>query len=104
MTDLRSHIREAREDIVAYLRGDASRVIVQTLRVPDDVDVRAVRESLALTQKQFADMFGFKLSAVQSWERKANRRRPGRTARVLLTALQHRPRAVLEALVERPAA
>lgn len=74
---------------------------IQTLRVPDDVDVKEVRQSLALSQKQFAEMFGFKLSAVQSWERKTNRRKPTRTARILLTALHRKPEAVLEALVGR---
>jgi putative transcriptional regulator len=100
MTDLRKSIIDARADIEAYLAGNESRVTVQTLRVPDDVDVKAVRENLALSQAQFAKMFGFKLSTLQSWERKNHRRKPTHTARVLLTALQHRPREILEALVE----
>lgn len=97
---LQTSISEARADILAYLGGNSSRVTVQTVRIPDEIDVKAIRDSLSLSQKQFADLFGFKLSAVQSWERKANRRKPTRTARVLLTALQRKPEAVLEALVE----
>lgn|SRR5689334_7655471 len=100
MTDLRKSLREARADIEAYLAGDSSRVKVQTLRVPDDVDVKAVRENLGLSQAQFAKMFGFKLATLQSWERKEHRRKPGRTARVLLTALKRKPKEVLSALVE----
>lgn len=97
---LRKSIRNARHEIAAYLNGDVSGVKIQSLRVPDDVDVKAVRESLALTQKQFADMFGFKLATVQSWERTLNRRMPNRTARVLITALRNKPEAILGALVE----
>jgi len=100
MTDLRKSIRGSRADIAAYFAGDRSRVAVQRLRVPDDVDVKAVRESLALSQAKFAEMFGFKLATVQSWERKVNRRKPGRTARVLLTALQRKPQAIFAALVD----
>lgn len=97
---LQKSIRDARADILAYLNGDDSRVTIQTLRVPEDIDVKSVRENLALSQRQFADMFGFNLATLQSWERKKDRRKPTRTARVLLTALQRKPEAVLEALVE----
>ncbi len=97
---LRQSIKEARADIAAYLDGDDSRVHIRALKVPEDVDVKSVRENLALSQKQFADMFGFKLSTLQSWERKKQRRKPNRTARVLITALERKPKEVLDALVE----
>lgn len=98
MTDMLRLIKEAGADIAAYLDGDASRVKVETLRVPDDVDVRAIRQQLGLTQAQFAALFGFKLATVQSWERRKKRRKPALTARILLTALQRRPDAILSAL------
>lgn len=100
ISKLSRSIRDARADIAAYLAGDSSRVTIQTLHVPDDVDVKAVRETLGLSQAQFAKMFGFNLSTLQSWERKEHRRKPGTTARVLLTALQRKPREVIAALVE----
>lgn len=98
---LRNSLRGARADLEAYFSGDESRVAIQTIRVPEDIDVKSVRENLALSQRQFAEIFGFNLSTLQSWERIKNRRKPTRTARVLLTALQRKPEAVLEALVER---
>lgn len=101
MTDtLKNTIREARDEITSYIKGDRSRVAVQTLRVPDDVDVKAVRVELGLSQKQFCDLFGFNLATLQSWERKVNRRKPTRSARVLITALHRSPGAILGALVE----
>jgi putative transcriptional regulator len=44
------------------------------VHVPEEVDVKAIRETLGLTQKQFAEQFGFELDAIQNWEQK--RRRP----------------------------
>lgn len=101
---LQNSLRDARADLEAYFAGDDSRVVTQTIHVPEDIDVKSVREGLALSQRQFAEMFGFKLSTLQSWERTKSRRRPTRTARVLLTVLQRRPQAVLDALVEHDAA
>jgi putative transcriptional regulator len=100
MSKFEKSVRGAHGDIAAYLKGDASRVHIQKLRIPDDIDVKAVRENMGLSQKQFADLFGFKVQTVQSWERKTNRRKPALTARVLLTALRNKPDAVLDALVE----
>jgi putative transcriptional regulator len=103
MTKLEKSIRGAYRDIAAYLAGDASRVRFRKLSVPDDIDVKAVRDKMGLSQKQFAELFGFKLQTVQSWERKTNRRKPALTARLLLTALRNKPEAILDALVERRA-
>lgn len=70
------------------------------MRIPDDIDVKAIRENMALSQSQFARLFGIKLSVVQSWERTVDRKKPSRATRVFLTVLQRRPGAVLEALAE----
>ncbi len=102
-TPLQKSIREARADIATYLAGDPSRVEISTVRIPDDIDVRAVRKGLALSQSQFARLFGINLSVVQSWERTVNRKKPSRATRVLLTVLERRPEAVLEALAEEAA-
>ena len=65
-------------------------------RVPAAVDVRAVRESLGLTQLEFATRFGLDLDAVQNWEQ--GRTRPDRNARILLRVIEARPEVVEEAL------
>ena len=65
-------------------------------RVPAAVDVRAVRESLGLTQLEFATRFGLDLDAVQNWEQ--GRTRPDRNARILLRVIEARPEAVEDAL------
>ncbi len=97
---LLSSLQEAHADIAAYLAGDESRLVTSTVRIPDDIDVKSIRENMALSQSQFARLFGIKLSVVQSWERTVDRKRPSRATRVFLTVLERRPGAVLEALAE----
>ena len=97
---LLASLKEARADISAYLAGDESRVVTTTVRIPDDIDVKSIRENMALSQSQFARLFGIRLSVVQSWERTVDRKRPSRATRVFLTVLERRPGAVLEALAE----
>ena len=56
------------------------------------IDVRSVRRDRGLTQQAFADTFGFTVGAVRDWEQ--GRKRPDRTARVLLAVIQSAPEAV----------
>ena len=65
-------------------------------RVPETVDVRALRGRLGLTQLEFAARFGLDLDAVQNWEQ--GRTRPDRNARILLQVIATAPEAVEEAL------
>ena len=65
--------------------------------MPGSVDVLGLRESLGLTQLEFATRFGLDLDAVQNWEQ--GRTRPDRNARILLRVIATAPSAVEEALV-----
>lgn len=60
------------------------------------IDVRAVRESLKLTQEEFALRFGFNLGTLRGWEQ--GRRHPDGSARVLLKVIMNDPVAVERAL------
>jgi len=70
--------------------------LAQFERVPN---VKAIRERLCLTQKQFADMFGLSLSVVRDWEQ--NRFIPDQAARTLLKVIDRNPEAVKQALLKR---
>jgi putative transcriptional regulator len=63
---------------------------------PAQVDVRAIRKKLSLSQSEFAARFGFTPSAVRQWEQ--GRRYPHGPARILLTIIDREPRAVRRAL------
>ncbi len=60
------------------------------------MDVAAIRNSLGLSQVDFAMRFGFKLDAVQNWEQGC--RRPEGAARALLRVIEREPAAVQRAL------
>jgi putative transcriptional regulator len=70
--------------------------LAQFERVPN---IKAIRENLRLSQKQFAETFGLSLSVVRDWEQ--GRFFPDRAARTLLKVIAHNPKAVQEALAHR---
>jgi putative transcriptional regulator len=81
------------DEVEFYLAG-ASRGF--KVHVPDEVDVKAIRKRLGLTQARFSEAFGFSLDSVKNWESK--RRTPEASARVLLIVIKNDPAAVLAAL------
>lgn len=62
------------------------------------VDVRALRARLGLTQEQFALRFGLDLNSVQNWE--TGRRKPDAAVRSYLAVIDRIPDRVGEALEE----
>ena len=71
---------------------------VAPAKVPEVVDVAAIRASVPgkLTQEAFAKAFGFTFAAVREWEQ--GRKRPERPARALLAVIRANPEAVRRAL------
>jgi putative transcriptional regulator len=90
-----SILRGAREAL-AFARGAREGYVVH---VPYRVDVKKIRRRLGLSQRRFAARFGFRLEAVQNWER--GRRAPTGAARAFLTVIDHEPEAVQRALSAR---
>ncbi len=84
------------DEYAAHQRGEKTRVKTYLYpKVPDAVDVKAIRAKLGMTQEQFTS-FGFSLSAIRHWE--AARRQPEGSARLLLKVIEHNPKMVLETL------
>ena len=54
-----------------------------------DIDVRAIREAIGMTQVEFAAAYEFSVRTVQEWERGA--KRPSGPARTLLRAIKGDP-------------
>ena len=82
-------------DALAHANGKRSGVKTATVRVPI-VNVKEVRRSLGMSQRQFALRFGFPLGTLRGWEQ--GRRVPEGAARVLLMVIAHQPAAVMKAL------
>lgn len=79
----------------AYLDGSADKSRYR-VHVPEKIDVRKIRRRRSLSQEAFAQKYGFALSAVRDWEQ--GRRRPERSARILLKLVDKEPEAVSRAL------
>lgn len=94
-TALGRRIASAAREVAAHLRGETDLPTYQ-VRVPDEIDVAALRARLGLSQTAFARAFGLDLAALQAWEQ--HRRRPDRTARILLAVIAREPQAVMRAL------
>ncbi|SMF39460.1 transcriptional regulator, XRE family [Azospirillum oryzae] len=91
-TDLMEGMKEA----VAYQKGKASPATrVHTVEV-EDIDVKALRQRLGMTQEGFASAFSFKVNTVAQWEQR--RRFPRGPERTLLRVIEREPDAVRRAL------
>ena len=65
-------------------------------RLVRNVNVRALRERLGLTQEEFARRYRFPLRSVQEWEQ--GRKRPAAGTMTLLLAISRKPKALAAAL------
>ncbi len=63
---------------------------------PKEIDVKAIREKLHVSQKEFASYFGVSVRTIQEWEQ--HRRTPTTIARNFLKVIDKAPKAVLKAL------
>lgn len=85
------------DEAIAVARGDA-----RPLRffIPREIDVRAVRKKLAMTQEGFAAAFGFSVTQIRDWEQ--GRSRPLDALRAYLLLIESDAAHVLRALGEPP--
>jgi putative transcriptional regulator len=81
------------DEVDAFLAGKTTGYRVT---LPAEVDVKAIRKRLNMTQSRFSDTFGFSLDAVKHWE--GGRRTPESSARAFLTVIARDPKAVISAL------
>ena len=87
------NIKQGLQEAIAHAKGDESGV---RMNRPRNVNVKAVRTKLSMTQEQFAARFGFSTATLRHWER--GDRTPRGPALVLLNVIEHNPQAVIEAL------
>ena len=96
-TKVGREVEEALGEVLAHVRGEVD----LPCRIVDDPSaerILALRKRMKLSRREFADRFGLDARAVQDWEQ--GRRLPDRAARVLLTVIEHNPKAVERALAE----
>jgi putative transcriptional regulator len=95
MSKLGKRLIQAAKEARAIARGKADPSTCR-VHVPIDIDVKAIRTRLRLTQTEFAHRFGIPPGTLRDWEQ--HRRRPEGPARVLLVVIDKEPEAVNRAL------
>ena len=84
---------EGVRDVAAYLKGARAGY---DIHVPDEVDVKAIRGKLGMSQAKFAAAFGFNVHTLKGWEQR--RRSMDPHVRVLMMVIDKEPNAVRRAL------
>jgi putative transcriptional regulator len=95
MSKVGESILRGLEQAIAFAdgTGDPSQYVVH---IPPEIDVRAIRGRLGMTQQQFAVRFGFSVNTVRHWEQ--GRRVPEGPTRAYLVVIDREPEAVQKAL------
>lgn len=89
------NIRRGLTEALAYAKGEA-RSADYRVYIPTEIDVKAIREKLDLTQVQFAARFGFSVNTLRHWEQ--GKRQPEGPTRAYLIVIDRTPKTVERAL------
>lgn len=91
-----SEVVEATEEVLGIVQGKVEPAGAHTFPPSIALEVRKIRLATGLSRAAFAKKYALDARALQDWEQ--GRRRPDRAARVYLTVIARRPKAVEEAL------
>ena len=95
MTQISNSIRKALKEAIAYTEGQAD-ISAYKVKVPEKIDVKAIRSRLEMTQEEFAGRFGFSVNTLRHWERGS--RHPEGATRAYLVVIEKAPKEVQKAL------
>jgi putative transcriptional regulator len=95
MSKTADSIRRGLRQAVAYAEGKADKSDFR-IHIPQQIDVRAIRTGLGMTQEEFAGRFGFSVNTLRHWEQ--GKRQPEGPARAYLIVIERAPKAVQKAL------
>ncbi|MCM5554518.1 DNA-binding transcriptional regulator [Pleomorphomonas sp. NRK KF1] len=87
-------ISEGLTEALAIARGEASPA---KLHVPAEINVRAIRRAIGMSQDDFASAFGFSVNQIRDWEQ--GRSRPLGGVRAYLLLIKSCPDDVRKLLV-----
>ncbi len=85
-------------EVVGHAEGRIA-LPVRYVDIPEDVDVRAIRAKLGISQAEFSRRYALSPRSVQEWEQ--GRRRPESAVRAYLTVIDRNPEAVEKALTSK---
>ena len=85
----------AMREVVDHVEGRVA-LPMRYVDIPEDVDVKAIRSRLGLSQAELSRRYAVSQRSLQEWEQ--GRRRPEGAVRAYLTVIERNPKAVEEAL------
>ena len=95
MSKIADSIRRGLEEAVSFAEGRADKAKYR-VHAPANVDVKAIRTGLGMTQEEFAGRFGFSVNTLRHWEQ--GTRQPEGATRAYLLVIERAPKAVQKAL------
>lgn len=96
MSKFANELIESMNQALEHARGDGVEGMrITEIHVPD---VKIIRESLKMSQSEFASSFRIPLATVKNWEQ--GRRRPDAPALAYLRVIERSPKTVLEAVAK----
>ena len=75
-----------------HIAGKPTKGRTTTVNIPADIDVRALRTRIGLSQEEFARTYAIPLHTLRKWEQKT--RKPDQASRVYLTTIARAPKAI----------
>jgi len=93
-TDLGKSLEKAMREVLEHVQG---KMTLESREVEvSRPEVREIREQYALSQQDFARLFGISVRTLQQWEQ--GRRFPQGPAKILLSVISKNPQAVWDVL------
>ncbi len=96
MSKIGESLLRGAQEALDYAKGNKKSSKTYQVKIPDKIDVGAIREKLDMSQDIFAASFGLKKRTVEKWEQ--NQRKPTDAARAYLTVIARAPDTVRLAL------
>ena len=97
MSKVGKSLLKGAEEALAYAKGrKVNGIKKHAIKVPNHIDVRAIREKLEMDRATFAEHFGFSIRTLEKWEQGA--RQPESPTRAYLKVIAFNPQMVEQAL------
>lgn len=88
-------LKRGLQQAIAFMDGTAD-ISQYRVHIPREIDVRAIRKKLKMTQEEFAAVFGFSINTLRHWEQ--GKRVPEGPTRAYLLVIDRAPKTVQKAL------
>lgn len=96
MSRVADDILQSLQEALAHTQGKEVPGLVVHEVDTEEVDAKAIRRALKLTQEQMANLLGTSVSGYRKWEQ--GERQPSGAARTLMKVMAKEPEAVLRAI------